>query len=287
MKVIMTPVANRPESKSALRAAADIATRLNANIVGCNLRPHRDLDGDYKPAGLSLFGSNNRRWLDKLNSTSTRSAAQQAQKVFSEIVTEFGLTLVKKPPLDASLTALWLEKVGSPDRLMAIMGPVADLTVVSRPSAKGYVARLFMLAALLHSGRPVLVLPPRQVKAVGRRIAIGWNQSAEISRAIEASMPILQAAEQVTIISCGPERRLGPKSSQMKTYLRYWGIKANIIRTRGSDEESELMSAYHDSSSDLLLMGAYSRSKLREVVFGGMTEYMLSRANIPVIMQHS
>jgi nucleotide-binding universal stress UspA family protein len=287
MKVIMTPVSNRPESKIALQVAADIATRLNANIVGCNLRPHRNLDSDYKPAGLPLFGSVNRRWLDELTSKSTRSAAHQAQKVFSEVVAEAGLTLVKKPPLDASLTAIWQEKVGSPDRLMAILGPLADLTVVTRPSAKGNVARLFMLAALLHSGRPVLVLPPRQVKAASRRVAIGWNQSAEVIRVIEDCIPILQAAEQVTIISCGPERRLGPKSSQLKTYLRYWGVDAKVTGTRGSNEESELMSAYRDSKSDLLIMGAYSRSRLREVVFGGMTEFMLSRANIPVIMQHS
>jgi len=283
----MTPVSNRPESKVALQVAADIAIRLEANIVGCNFRPHRDLDGDYKAAGLPFFGGANRRWLDKFNTKSTKSAARQAQKMFSEVVIEAGITLVKKSPLNASLTALWQEKVGSPDRLMSILGPVTDLTVVTRPSANGHVARLFMLAALLHGGRPVLVLPPTQVKATGRRIAIGWNQSAEVSRLIAASMPILQAAEQITIISCGPEKRLGPKSSQLKNYLRYWGVDSRVVNTRGSDEESELMNAYRDSKSDLLLMGAYSRPRLREVVFGGMTEFMLSRASIPVVMQHS
>ena len=108
-----------------------------------------------------------------------------------------------------------------------------------------------------------------------------------MSRVVSACMPILQTAEQVTIITCGPENRLGPKASQLKNYLRNWGVNAKTVVSRGRNEQAELMAAYNDSKSDLMLMGAYSRSRLREVVFGGMTEYMLVNARIPVIMQHT
>ena len=161
------------------------------------------------------------------------------------------------------------------------------MTVVSRPTAKGNVARLFMLAALLQSTRPVLILPPSQTRAPGKRIAIAWNQSPEAARVVSACMPLLQQAEQVTIISCGTEGRLGPKSNHLQNYLRNYGIDAPIRVSHGRKEEDELLSIYKDTRSDLLLMGAYSRARFREIVFGGMTEYMLSKSRIPVIMQHS
>jgi len=78
------------------------------------------------------------------------------------------------------------------------MGPVSDLLVVSRPQGRrGRVARLFMLAALLDSSRPVLVLPQRGAPAIGQRISIAWNQSAEAARVVAAALPLIQRAEEV------------------------------------------------------------------------------------------
>lgn len=287
MKVIMVPVSNRPESKVAMDVAAGLANRLGANIVGYHLRPHRDATKGYETDGLPLFGCAKRSWLEEFDRKSTKSAAHQARTIFVEAVTKAGLKEVKSPGLGAEGTAHWQEKVGSPDRLMAILGPVSDLTVITRPAVNGRVARMFMLSALLHTGRPVLILPAKGTKQTGRRIAIAWNQSAEASRVVAACMPLLQQAEQVTIISCGPESRPGPKSSQLRSYLKYWGIDAKALVTPGKKEEVELMNAYRDSRSDLLLMGAYSRSRIGEIVFGGMTEYVLSQAKNPVIMQHN
>lgn len=287
MKVIMIPVANRPESVTALKVASDLAVRLDGNIMGCHLRPHRDEDKGYKPRGLPLFGSANPDWLDELNTKSTKSAAHAASQSFEKVVTEAGLKLVNKPRLGQSLTATWQERVGSPDRLMAILGPVADISVISRPAPKGNVGRMFLLAALMHTGRPVLLLPQKQAKPVGRRIAIAWNQSAEVSRIVSAMMPMLQQAEAVTILVSGSEGRVGPRSSQLQAYLRCYNVDAKVLTTPGKDEQAELMDSYGNSESDLMLMGAYSRSRFRELVFGGMTEHMLWKANIPLVIQHT
>jgi nucleotide-binding universal stress UspA family protein len=285
MKVILVPVSNRPESATALRVATGLAERFGGNIVGCHLRPHREIDKDYKPRGLPLFGSANRLWLDELNAKSTKSAAQQAHKTFKGIVADAGFSIVSTPHFDATSTAIWQEKVGSPDRLMGILGPVSDLTIVTRPTPGSHVGRMFMLAALFHAGRPVLVLPQKQARIPGKRVAIAWNQSPEVSRVIKACMPILQAAEQVTVISAGPENRPGPKSAQLRAYLKVWGVRSKVLKTRGHSEQAELIGAYRDSKSDLLLMGAYSRARFREMVFGGMTDYMLTHTKIPLITQ--
>jgi nucleotide-binding universal stress UspA family protein len=287
MKAILVPVSNRPESETALQIAAELGQKVGASVTGCHLRPHQQADSDYKPSPLSLFGSPNRRWLEELDAKSTKSAAAGAHRMFIRVIEKAGYELAKKPKLNSTNVGIWLERVGSPDRLMAILGPVADLVVLNRPTANGRVARLFMLAGLLHSGRPVLVLPQKQTKAPGKRIAIAWNQSAEVARVVSSCMALVQSAEQVTIIACGPEGRPGPKASQLKTYLRNYGVDAKVVVTPGRNEEAELMNVYRDSKSDLLIMGAYSRPRLREVVFGGMTEFMLSKARIPVILQHT
>jgi nucleotide-binding universal stress UspA family protein len=287
MRVLMLPISDRPESKVALQVTMGLADKLEANIVGCHLRPHRDAKSGYKTRGLPLFGSPNQDWLDELGRKSTESATRRAQKSFEKLTQEGGFKLSRRPHKNLVRGAIWRERVGVPDKLMAIMGPVSDMTVVTRPEAKGHVARMFLLAALLHSGRPVLVLPPNKTKVPGKRIAIGWNQSPEVARVVSACMPLIQQAEQVTIISAGSENRLGPKANQLQNYLKHYGVSSDVVVTRGRKEEAELAAAYKESKSDLMLMGAYSRARFRELVFGGMTQYMLSKSRLPVIMQHA
>ncbi|MGI9291563.1 MAG: universal stress protein [Gammaproteobacteria bacterium] len=287
MRVILVPMSDRPESKTALKVAAGIADSLDANLIGCHLRPHRDLSTDYKSTSLPLFGHPDQGWIKHAAKKGSASSTKRAEKAFSQITEKAGFAAVKKPRKNMRKSAIWHEMVGTPNKLMAIQGPVADLTVVSRPAAKAKVAKIFMMAALMHSGRPVLILPQDQKTLPGKRVAIAWNQSAEAMRNVSACMPVLQQAEVVTVISCGPENRPGPKSKHLQDYLKTYGVDSKILHSRGKVEEKELMSAYKDSKSDLLLMGAYSRARFREVVFGGMTHYMLSKARIPVLMLHS
>ncbi len=286
MKVLLVPVANRPESRVAVDIACGLAEKLDANVIGCHLRPHRDAGKEYKNKGLPLFGSAEEEALRELSRKGSPSGVRGAAAMFSRQTAAAGFTESKGPRLNASKLAIWHELVGSPDKLMSIAGPLSDLTVVSRPASGGRLAQMFVQAALLQSGRPVLVLPQQQKKIPGRRIAIAWNQSPEASRTVSACMPLLTVADQVSIISCGAEDKRGPKSSHLKDYLKHWGINAKSLRTKGRHEEQELLQSYRDSKSDLLIMGAYSRSRLREVVFGGMTEKMLWNTNIPVVMQH-
>ena len=214
----------------------------------------------------------------------TKNAPAAAEALYREMAERHGYELVKRSR--AKTCAVWQEKVGSPDRLMAINGPLADLIVVSRPGNAGGVADMFMKAALLESGRPVLILPQSGRRKIGRHICIGWNQSSGVARTVSSSIPLLATAESVTIVSCGPEDRVGPKSTQVVNYLRHYGIKSERVATRGRHVEAELTDACKDAGADLLLTGAYSRSRWREKVFGGTTEFLIRKAKLPVLMQH-
>lgn len=272
MRVIMVPVADRPECARALRTAFDLGKRLGASVSGCHMRPHR-----YSNVSLGMeFAS--AAWKKK----STKKAPVAARALFKAIAEQHGYKVTRRPRVEPS--AMWAEMVGSPDKLMGIVGPVADLIVVSRPAKVGNVADMFLIAALVVSARPVLVLPPSARKVIGKRVCIAWNQSADAARCVTAAIPILQQADEVTIVSCGPEDRAGPKSTQVAAYLTQWGIKTTRQNTRGRDVEAELLAVCKDMRADLLIGGAYSRSRWSEKVFGGTTEFLIRKARIPVML---
>jgi len=288
MKVFLVPVADRPECKVALNVSFDLAKELEGDVIGCHLRPHRSTDKGYKPKGIALFSSLSDQTLDALSKKHSAAGVKAAQRLFDGSAGQHEFTRARKTRMKSNRLAIWNELVGSPDKLMAIHGPVADVTVVSRPRKKSVgLAYSFVLEALMRSGKPVLVLPQKLAETPGKHVVIAWNQSPEVSRTVSACVDLLARAATVTVVACGPEDRVGPQSGQVVNYLKHYGISAEAVRTKGQDEQQELLDACNDADADLLLMGAYSRSRLRELVLGGMTEYMLWNAEIPVMMQHS
>jgi nucleotide-binding universal stress UspA family protein len=251
-------------------------------VAGCHVRPHRQVGAS------DLIGFVPEEVYVALEEApDARLNADAARGLFTRVAQQHDFSLAKRPRLGTSALALWHEMVGTPARILSIVGPLADLAVVSRPKAKSSgAARSFLLATLLNSARPVLVLPQRRIARLGQSIVIAWNQSADAAAAVVAGLPMLQHAEQVTVVSCGPENRAGPKSVHLCDYLKHWGINAERVSTRGQSVEGELEQAYRDAGGSLLLMGAYSRPRLRELVFGGVTETMLFKTNIPVLMLH-
>lgn len=285
MRVIFVPVADRPECAKALRTAFELGQQLGASIYGCHIRAHSS-SGIALPADLRSLADHDAAWEAAWKGKKTQKSGTVAETLFGKTAERLHYELIKKPR--AKPGAVWLEKVGSPEKVLSIMGPVSDLIIVSRPSAKGgKLSRMFMLAALLNSSRPVLVLPQSKTPPIGKRICIAWNQSAEAALAVSAAMPLLRLAEHVSIITCGPESAPGPKSTQLANYLRFWGIKPERVRVRGTDETKALIQGYKKTQSDLLVMGAYSHSRLRQRIFGGVTDYMLHQANIPILMLHT
>jgi len=285
MRMIFVPVADRPECARALRTAFDLGQRVDANICGCHIRPHNHSDV-VLPSELGSIADHDAAWETAWAGKKTRKSDGTARMLFEQVAARQHYEIIKKPR--STTGAVWLEKVGSPDKVLSIMGPVSDLIIVSRPTLiGGTLARLFMMAAVLNSARPVLVLPKSGPLVIGKRICIAWNQSAEAAQAVSAAMPLLRLADQVNIITCGRERSGGPKSSQLATYLRFWGVKSKRFTVNADSDTKGLIKGYKDSESDLMVMGAYSRSRVRQRIFGGVTEFMLQRAKIPVFMLHS
>jgi len=274
MRVILVPVADRPECARALTTAFELARRFDASVSGCHIRPHRQSD-------ISL-GSEfaMAAWRRK----STKRAPAAAKALYRGIAGQHGFPLLRRA--GTAPCATWCERVGSPNRVMAIVGPLADLIIVSRPTRPHDVAGMFLKAALMHGASPVLLLPQKGRRRIGRHICIGWDQGPRVARTVRAALPLLQQAGGVTIVTCGAEDRPGPKAAQLAAYLAQWGIRAQHVKTRGRHVEYELMDACRQAKADLLIAGAYSHQRWYEKVLGGTTEFLLHEARLPVLMQH-
>lgn len=280
MKVICVPVVDRPECAVALSAAFSLGNELGSAVMGYHLRNHSDSDVAM-PEEVSALVNGEEDELGQDNQDQ-----ESAMQLFKKLAEHNGYAFSKKAA--AAPIALWQAKVGSPNKLFSIVGPVTDLIVVSRPaSGHGNKAKKFMLTALLNSSKPVLVLPQQPTEQLGQNICIAWNQSPECARAVSAAIPILCKAKKVNIVTNGPQNKVGPKARHLQQYLTMYGISAEHVQCNESNDIEALSSAYQQTNSDLLVMGAYSRSRLRQVIFGGVTEHMLYQADIPVLMLHS
>ena len=275
MRVILVPVADRPECAKALNTAFELGNRLGASVYGCHIRPHR-----YSEVSLATAFAD-ADWRRK----HSKATPARAREFYESIAERNGYEVSNRAR--TTPTAMWQEKVGSPEIVMGIIGPLNDLVVVSRPQKRKGIAEMFMISALMQSASPVLVLPKNAKKSIGHRVVIAWNQSAEAARTVRLSLSMLSLADEVTIVAAGPEDHPGPTSSQLAAYLKQWGIKTSRESTPGRSVEKEIMDVCRDRNADLLVAGAYSRSRWRQRAFGGTTEYLLYDASIPLLTLHT
>lgn len=288
MKTIMVPVADRPECAKALVTAFDMAERFSGNVLGYHLRPHRK-EERRTPNRKSDAPLRQLEWQGDATRQQLALDSKNAKRLFSELAARYEFTFASKARLskDGGL-AIWHEVTGDPNHIFSILGPLSDMVVVSRPKTKRSVkARSFANAALLHSGRPVLLVPQRKLATLGQNVLIAWNQSEQAAATVMASMPILANAETVTILTALHRSHLGPSVGHLQQMLKLHGIQSEVIKSPGLSPHDEIVQAYMDANADLLMMGAYSRSSWKERVFGGVTQHILDNTQLPTLLMHT
>jgi nucleotide-binding universal stress UspA family protein len=177
---------------------------------------------------------------------------------------------------------------GGPVIQVAALGSLArvyDLTVLNRPGSRG--GRMPALECVLfESGRPILLAPPSPPKSLARTIVIHWNASTEISRAIAMAMPILCKAKRVIVVSLESNMVPGPSGRDAVSHLSAHNVAATekTIGTRGQRPGVALLAEAQAQGADLLIKGAYTQSRLRQMIFGGATQHVLAAAELPIFL---
>jgi len=143
-------------------------------------------------------------------------------------------------------------------------------------------------SALFESGRPVLISPPDSPRSLATNILIAWNRSTEQARATAFAMPLLRLAQRITILTVEGSTVAGPSGEQMARSLKMNGIAAEAMTlTAGKRSAGEVILAKAaELGCDLIVKGAYTQSRLRQMIFGGTTRDILAHAKLPVLMAH-
>lgn len=170
----------------------------------------------------------------------------------------------------------------------------SDLVVQPKPYAKTDSTEIeaAIEAALFDARVPVLVLPDGKISDLpGKRIVVAWNQSNEAMAAIRAAMPLLKSAELVTVMIVDPAKLRGERSDPggaLSQMLSRHGVKAEVtVLAKTLPRFCDMLNRHaRDRSADMVVMGAYGHSRLRESILGGATRGMLEQAEIPVFMAH-
>jgi nucleotide-binding universal stress UspA family protein len=184
--------------------------------------------------------------------------------------------------------AEWREESGRQNAVVGSLGRVFDLIVVERPTKLASLAEATLEDALFESGRPVLMAPPTPPKSIGECMVIAWNGSTETARTVALAMPYLALAGRVQVLSIEGAVQQGPSGDDLAAALRRRGIAATsrVIPATHRQAGEVFLNEAKAAGCDLLVKGAYTQSRLRQMIFGGATRHIIMEADIPVILAH-
>lgn len=212
-----------------------------------------------------------------------------AREIFTRFCSGAGLaeTSAPAPGSATAPTAEFHVESGEEPRWIVAYGTAADLIVARRGSGEDIPARATLEAALLETGRPVLIPGAAALPERFERVAIAWKPTSTAARTVALAMPFLQRAKEVLVVTVDEEPEARHDCDRLVRNLAWHGlsVKAERIAPGPAGAAASLLSAV-GGRADLLVMGGYGHSRVREWVFGGFTQHVLAEAPLPVLMAH-
>jgi nucleotide-binding universal stress UspA family protein len=261
-----------------LSIATRLALAFGAHLTGLYAAVRRELPGHIRVEGDPELTE---QWR-KLH----RERAQQVSALFREVTLRAGLQSAEARVAESD-----------PVHAVTLHGRYADLVILGQTDPEEDADILgvppeFPEMAVQAVGRPVLLVPyAGSFPRIGERVIVAWNASREASRAATDALPFLQRAEQVTVLAVNPETSGDHgeiPGADIALYLARHGIKVEAAQshTRDIDPGTWLVSRACDLGADLIVMGGYGHSYLRELIFGGVTRSLLGQMTVPVLIEH-
>lgn len=284
LRSILVPVRGDGKGEGVLDHALSLAKRHSAHLEVLHCRPKPE---DMIPYGVPIPSS-----LRKSIVSSAANLADEEEskvrKLFDDYCAKRDIAVVEEFPWpEGQVSATWREATGKQANVIGLRGRLADLIVVPRPDRDRNLGLNTLQAALMESGKLVLMCPPQPAGEVGARVAIAWNGSGEAARAVTAALPVLKMAEAVTLLAT-TDRELPVSAAEAKIYLETHGASCTVQGfKRGSQSvPSLLLDAAKKAGADCLLMGAYGQSRQREMIMGGVTQHVVDHADLPILLMH-
>lgn len=272
LKDILVYVDDSAQAAGTVAAACSLARRHDAHLTGLAVDRPADIPGfaaiEIPPSAVEIIRQQRRESLDK------------ARKSFDKAIDAAGLTG----------RSGWSVATGRPLETLSLRSRYADLTVVPQNAPEELGGGEDLVDDLIMaSGRPILVIPYIGAPAeIGSKVLVAWNASREAARAVSDAMPLLESADSVEIFAVEPRGIGDIPGADIAEHLARHGVKTNAVKTAGLDIEvgDVLLNQVADTGADLIVMGAYGHSRMRELVLGGATRHILEHMTAPVLLSH-
>ncbi|MBL8645486.1 MAG: universal stress protein [Rhodospirillaceae bacterium] len=288
---ILAVVSDAVSGRATLETALRVGRHLECHVDAMHVRS--DPAAALPLVGEAMSGA----MVDEMMGVAEKESGQRAARtraVYDEILSRENIANSDAVPASSNgFSITWLESSGVEEQVVALRGCRADLLVVARPTGDTETAALMTLnAALMQSGRAVIAAPPiPKDKPVSggsfKKIALFWNGSTEATRAVQAALPFLKRADEVVILRVEEEEWYA-ETGDLEAHLAYHGVHAVVSKVLPREVRTgrSLLFATGDLNADMMVMGAYTRSKLRQLILGSVTGYVMQQAVLPVFLCH-
>jgi nucleotide-binding universal stress UspA family protein len=286
IKTILVPATGNQTDDAVFTSALTAARAFNAHLGFLHVR----VDAAAMVAAMATDGSGAvtvSGLVERIEEEATRRE-DTARQLFQRFCERERLAIEDTPAGQQSPTAQWLRQTGDEAYWVREYGRAADLLVIGRPADDQGVSIDTIEAALVGTGRPVLIVPAAPLVSLPETMVIAWKAAPEAARAVTAAMPLLSKAKQILIVTVAEEEGLSDEEgARLMTALGWHGLNASTrhLRPDRLGAADTLLAAAAEQSA-LVVMGAYGHSRLREWIFGGFTEHVLRGAAVPVLMMH-
>ncbi|MHB2210847.1 universal stress protein [Methylobacterium sp. CM6257] len=284
LRCLLVPTGPGIDPTRRLDAALRLGRRLQAHIGVCFLAP----GPEHVLAGMASIVPVDGRTIAAIEQ-GVREAAADGRAALQAWCARAGVPLTGKAErLDATF-ASWTELSGEVEPLLTLAGRVNDLVIVDRPDPERPFTGRALDTALFSVGRPTLMVGERVPHDLLDHVVIAWNGSLEATRLIGQSIALLHEATRVTVVHARTERFDEARAADLCGYLRWHGIVAEAVTLPAQDGTpvgAAILAEAERRGASLLALGAYTHSRVREFLLGGVTRHVIEHARLPVLMAH-
>ena len=285
IKIILVPLDGTERSADVLDTALVIARRFDAHIKAVHVRT--PTSEPYMFGGLPAAY---REEFARMSSKAVDSVVDTVREQFKDFCTAGKVRITRKPSRSAGITASLHILEGDAQTLLDRESRLVDVIAMSRPTKHrigGPAVGELHESLMMHSGRPVLIVPPAPEWQAHRveHAAIGWNDSVEASRALALTLPWLVQMKKVSVL-VSKKRESGV--GEVVDYLKQHGCKADyaVMSSKGTNVGKKMLTTCADIGAKFLVVGGFSRTRTRQRLFGGVTSHLLSHTDIITVMAH-
>ncbi len=287
IRTILVPLDSSEASVEALDAAFVVAERFAAHIVALHAlaRPT-----DVAPFMFDRLSAKMKHTFEDEITEHAEDKAAAIREIFEQHCKRYDVTVTDKPVANAGVTAAWREGHGRPSEVLVHHARLADMIVVARPHLSPSRLRLSpagdtLQAVMLDAGRPIMFVPPQWQSKQVEHAAFGWNDSLEAARALGTMVSCLPVMKTVTVLT---SKKRQESADLLLDYLAWHGIDADIhwLQKHGASVGPEILEQCSRAGTDLLVVGGFSHTRAREMLFGGVTRHLLAESTIVTVMVH-